>query len=95
MGEEAKKEIPSKPWKVYDAVGCNQCENTGYRGRTAISEVLINTPKMQRIVAEGAKPYEIEAEFMAQGGTNLIQDGYFKLLAGQSSLEEVISVAQE
>ncbi|MFH1866664.1 MAG: ATPase, T2SS/T4P/T4SS family [Patescibacteria group bacterium] len=95
LGDEAKSEIPAKPWKVFQPAGCNQCENTGYRGRTAISEVLINTPKLQRIIVEGAKPYDLQSEFAAQGGTNLIQDGYLKVLIGATSLEEVISVAQE
>ncbi len=95
MGEEAKQEIPKEPWQIFKAKGCNQCENTGYKGRVAISEVLLNTPKLQKCIVEGAKPYELKEEFIAQGGTNLMQDGYFKLLAGLTSLEEVISVAQE
>ncbi len=95
LNQEAQAEIPPEPWKVYQAKGCNQCENTGYRGRLAISEVLANTPKLQRIITEGAKPYDLKAEFEAQGGTSLIQDGYFKVIRGLTSLEEVISVAQE
>ncbi|MFH1112204.1 MAG: ATPase, T2SS/T4P/T4SS family [Patescibacteria group bacterium] len=95
LNEEAKVEIPPEPWKVYQTKGCNQCENTGFRGRLAVIEVLINTPKLQRTITEGAKPYELKAEFETQGGTTMIQDGYFKVLAGLTSLEEVISVAQE
>ncbi len=95
MGEEAKKEVPVEPWQIFQAKGCNQCENTGYKGRLAISEVLLNTPKLQRIIVEGAKPYELREEFMTQGGTSLMQDGYLKVLSGLTSLEEVISVAEE
>jgi type IV pilus assembly protein PilB len=61
----------------------------------AISEVLINTPELQRIIVEGAKPYDLKAEFVRQGSTSLIQDGYFKVLIGATSLEEVISVARD
>ncbi len=95
LGAETRAEIPAEPWTLYQAQGCNQCENSGYRGRVAISEVLINTPELQRIIVEGAKPYDLKAEFVRQGGTSLIQDGYFKALFGVTSLEEVIAVARD
>lgn len=95
LSDESKAEIPPQPWKTFQAKGCNKCENTGYRGRVAISEVLMNTPELQRIIVEGAKPYELKAEFTRQGSTSLIQDGYMKVLQGLTSLEEVISVAKD
>ncbi len=95
LSPEAAAEIPPKPWKIFKAKGCNQCENTGYRGRVALSEILLNTPNVQKLTVEGAKPYELKAEFKAQGGTSLEQDGYLKVLNGVTSLEEVISVAQD
>jgi type II secretory ATPase GspE/PulE/Tfp pilus assembly ATPase PilB-like protein len=95
LGAESKAEIPAEPWTLYAPKGCNQCENMGYHGRVAISEVLLNTPELQRIIVEGAKPYDLKAEFKRQGSTSLIQDGYFKALAGSTSLEEVIAVARD
>lgn len=95
LNKEVQAELPKAPWVIYHAKGCAQCEQTGYRGRVAISEVLAVTPEIQRLVVEGAKPYELKSEFVRQGGTSLIQDGYFKVLAGQTSLEEVLSVAKD
>jgi type IV pilus assembly protein PilB len=95
LNAEVKREIPTEPWAVFQAKGCNHCENTGYRGRLAISEILANTPELQRIIVEGAKPYDLKSEFVRQGGTSLIQDGYLKVLAGLTSLEEVVSVAKD
>ncbi len=95
LSKEAAAEVPAEPWQLYKAPGCNQCDNTGYHGRVAISEVLINTPQLQRIIVEGAKPYDLKAEFVRQGGSSLIQDGYLKALLGATSLEEVISVARD
>lgn len=95
LNAEVKREIPAEPWPIFQAKGCNHCENTGYRGRLAISEVLLNTTDLQRVIVEGAKPYDLKAEFVKQGGTSLIQDGYLKVLAGLTSLEEVVSVAKD
>ncbi len=95
LSEAARQEMPPEPWQIFKPKGCNHCENTGYRGRVALSEILLNTPEIQRLTVEGAKPYELKAEFKKQGGTNLMQDGYMKVLAGVTSLEEVISVAQD
>jgi type IV pilus assembly protein PilB len=95
LNAEVKREIPAEPWPIFQAKGCNHCENTGYRGRLAISEILANTPELQRVIVEGAKPYDLKTEFVRQGGTSLIQDGYLKVLAGLTSLEEVVSVAKD
>lgn len=95
LNAEAKQEVPAKPWPIYAAKGCSHCENTGYRGRVAISEVFLNTPEAQRIITEGAKPYELKAEFLRQGGTSLVQDGYLKVLSGLTSLEEVLMVSKD
>lgn len=95
LGAEAKQEVPPQPWSVFQAKGCSRCENTGYHGRIAISEVFLNTEEMQRIIVEGAKPYELKAEFVRQGGTSLVQDGYLKALMGLTSLEEVLMVSKD
>lgn len=95
LSSESRAEVPTEPWKIFVAKGCSRCENTGYRGRLAISEVLLNTPALQRIIIEGAKPYDLKTEFAKQGGSSLIQDGYIKVLMGLTSVEEVISVAKD
>jgi len=95
LNAESIQEIPAEPWVFYKGVGCAKCESTGYRGRVAISEVMLNTPELQRLIVEGAKPYDLEKEFEHQGGTSLIQDGYLKVLRGITSYEEVMAAARD
>jgi type II secretory ATPase GspE/PulE/Tfp pilus assembly ATPase PilB-like protein len=42
------------------AAGCGSCGNTGYRGRLAVAEVLVNTPKLQELVLRGAGTAQLE-----------------------------------
>ncbi|MEK7497135.1 MAG: GspE/PulE family protein [Patescibacteria group bacterium] len=95
MGAGAKEEVPAEPWTTYEAGSCSHCENSGYRGRVAITEILANTAELQKIIADGAKPHELKAEFVRQGSTSLMQDGYLKVLSGMTSLEEVLTAAQD
>ena len=46
--------------QVYDPCGCPKCNNTGYKGRTAIHEILLATPSMQALITRGAKADEIQ-----------------------------------
>ncbi len=79
------------PFKVYNAVGCAHCENTGYHGRVAINEVLENTPTLQQLIGTGGlnDPVAVQAEFVLQGVFSLRQDGIIKVLRGLTTLEEI------
>ena len=83
--------------QLYRGTGCPQCFNTGYRGRTAVTEVLIMTPKLRRMVAEGLPRGEIEQELKKteNGYTSLRENAVKLALAGITTPEEILRVINE
>ena len=82
------------PMGIYKAHvgGCPTCRNTGYKGRTAIHEILKNTPEMQALITRDAKADEIAALAREQG-CRLLRDNVSELIQqGITSVEELISV---
>ena len=82
------------PMGIYKAHvgGCPTCRNTGYKGRTAIHEILKNTPEMQALITRDAKADEIAALAREQG-CRLLRDNVSELIQkGVTSVEELISV---
>ena len=83
---------PNTPIEIYEAVGCKECANTGYRGRTAIHEILMATNEMSSIISRGAKSDEI-AKLAREQGTKLLRDNVSELVQkGVSSMEELVRV---
>jgi type IV pilus assembly protein PilB len=69
--------------------GCNQCLNTGYKGRTGIFEVLINDEMIQRMILEKRSAQEITFEAKRNGKLRSLQeDAAAKVLLGVTTLEE-------
>lgn len=84
---------PNVPIPIYEACGCKECSDTGYKGRTAIHEILLATPEMSSIIARGAKSDEI-AELAKSQGTRLLRDNVSELVQnGTSSIEELVRVS--
>ncbi len=77
---------------LYRAVGCPSCAHTGYRGRTAVHEVMTVTEEIQRLIAERATAEDIEKFARAQQMESLREDGLVKALQGTTTLEEVARV---
>lgn len=77
---------------IYDPVGCPKCNNTGYKGRTAIHEILLATPEMQSLITSGAKADAIQ-ELAKKQGTLLLRDNVSQLVQeGRTSINELIRV---
>ena len=69
--------------------GCNQCMNTGYKGRTGIFEVLVNDEMIQRLILEKRSAQEIAREAKKAGKLRTLQeDAAAKVLQGITTLEE-------
>lgn len=69
--------------------------NSGYKGRVAVFEVLPINEKISRLILERSAGGDIEKEAKAQGMVTLKQDGYLKAVEGITTIEEVLRVAQE
>jgi len=80
--------------KLYRAVGCEQCKGSGYRGRTAILEVLPITDELRSMVLRHAELRDMNAAARAGGMRPMYEDGLDKAIAGITSLEEVLRVTR-
>ena len=80
---------------LYRPRGCDQCNGTGYRGRLVISEVLLMTDPIRKLVLGHATATEIQRVAIAEGMATMYQDGLRKALDGRTTIEEVLRVAEE
>lgn len=74
--------------------GCERCGNTGFSGRTAIYEIVPVDDHMRRLIHGNAAEYEIESYARQQSGS-IRDDGLRKVLAGKTTIEEVLRVTNE
>jgi hypothetical protein len=74
---------------LYRPQGCDQCAETGYRGRTGVFEILEMSDSVRRLVAGHATETLIRRAAMEEGMITIGQDGLAKVLGGETSLEEV------
>ncbi len=89
LGIDIKK---SKDVSFYRAKGCSACLHTGYGGRVGICEVLAVTPAIRNLVLKRARENELKQVARNEGMRTLREDGIGKVLAGLTSLEEVLRV---
>lgn len=89
LGIDIKK---IKDISFYKPKGCAACLNTGYSGRVGICEVLFITPKIRELVLKRARENEVKQAARDEGMKTLREDGISKVLAGITSLEEVLRV---
>ncbi len=75
--------------QLYKGVGCRACRNTGYRGRTGIHELLVNTDVVKDLVVQRVNASVIRMEALKQGMRTLRQDGFWKSINGTTTLDEV------
>ncbi len=81
--------------KLYRGKGCDKCSGSGYLGRIGIFEVLPISQKMANLILERPGSAAVQKEALNEGMITMKQDGYFKVLSGITTPEEVIRVAQE
>ncbi len=81
--------------QVYTAEGCEQCRQTGYQGRTSIHELFEMDDEMHRAILRGDDATVLHQVARSRGMITLYEDGLRKVVAGVTSLEEVLRVTQE
>jgi type IV pilus assembly protein PilB len=79
----------------YKAVGCDQCNHTGYRGRIGIYEVMRVTDKLRRLIASRAPEDQVREAAVAGGMVTLGEDGLAKVKSGITTPEELLRVVTE
>ncbi|HRR75410.1 MAG TPA: ATPase, T2SS/T4P/T4SS family [Ruminococcus sp.] len=92
MSTEEENELMQVPHsiQIFEPCGCQACNNTGYKGRTAIHEIIHCNTAVSSIIASNGSKEEIEAAAKANG-TKLLRDNVSELVqAGQTSIAELI-----
>lgn len=83
------------PVTLHRGAGCPACAGLGYRGRTAVMEVMPITEPLRRAILRRAETAEIERVAIAEGMETMMEDGLQKALAGITTVEEVLRVCRE
>lgn len=78
-----------EPNNIYEAVGCTECNFTGYKGRTGIYEAIVTNEKVEEVVISNPSEREIGKAAEDQGIPDMLQDGVIKILHGITSLDEL------
>lgn len=94
--EEARQlEVPVKSThQICNAVGCPECNFTGYKGRTGIHELLVVDDKVRELIHNGKGEQAIE-RYIRKHTPSIRHDGFDKVLKGITTLEEVLRVTRE
>lgn len=83
----------ARPPIIYKPVGCTECRNTGYKGRTGLYEMLEITDVMQSMIDSGSELRQFRASAMRHGWRPLRLAGAQKVALGLSTIEEVLKAA--
>ncbi len=79
--------------RIYRAVGCENCDNTGYQGRTGIFEMFVMDEELRRALNEGANEQVLAKMAAGKGLRSYYCDGAEKILLGITSVEEVMQAS--
>ena len=86
---------PEGELRLWHAKGCQACGNTGYKGRSAIHEVLVMDDDIRRLVLKREDAGVLQNQARRAGMRTMYEDGLMKALRGVTTLEEVLRVAEE
>ena len=83
------------PFKFYRGAGCLTCNNTGFKGRTIIEEIMIIGPKIRELIQSSATADTLREAAMAMGMTTLGVSGIKKIERGVTTIDEVLKAVHE
>lgn len=88
-------ELPQdKRVTLYAATGCDKCHNNGYLGRTGIYELIVIDETLRNLIHQGTGELEM-IKHVRKSTASIRQDGMRRVLAGDTSIDEIIRVTQE
>jgi type II secretory ATPase GspE/PulE/Tfp pilus assembly ATPase PilB-like protein len=94
ISPKLKQLVPANH-RIYEPRGCPKCNSLGYKGRIPISEIFEVGGEMQKFVITGPTTLELEQRAIDGGMLTMAQDGILRVLAGDTSIEEVARVTRE
>jgi type IV pilus assembly protein PilB len=100
ISEDIKKKYlgstaSAKKLLFYKGAGCKVCGTTGFKGRIGIFEILEVKENVKELIVKRASSGTIKKQARKNGTTTMLEDGIEKVLAGQTTLEEVLKAARE
>ena len=93
--EETSQILVSSALKIAQAKGCAACNNTGYRGRVGIFELIVVNSTMEEFILSNPSTSALRKFAIQQGMVPMYQDGLLKVLEGITTLEEIIRITGE
>ncbi len=87
--EQLPRDLP-----LYRPTGCRECRHVGYSGRVGIFELLVTTEKIRELAHQRSSSWNIAQAALQQGMRTLRQDGWRKVLAGKTTVDEVARVTK-
>jgi type II secretory ATPase GspE/PulE/Tfp pilus assembly ATPase PilB-like protein len=82
-----------KLW-INKSSGCAKCMNTGFKGRTVVSEILKNTQEIERLIVTKSKDLLINKQAVKEGMVNYLVDGLIKVLVGETTIDEIMHLTK-
>jgi len=82
------------PPTLYMPNGCKKCSQSGYEGRTGIYELIDVDDNLKTLIHDGSGEHELE-HYVRQHSPSIRSDGIRRIVAGETSLEEVLRVTRE
>jgi general secretion pathway protein E/type IV pilus assembly protein PilB len=100
--QPTREELPQDfPWdelppggKLLRPTGCRKCRQVGYSGRSGIYELLVTTERVRDLSHSRASSWELKKAALEEGMRSLRQDGWRKVLAGETTVDEVARVTK-
>lgn len=81
------------PLTLHKAKGCPACEQTGYKGRVGVHELLPVTTKVRQLIYHKASIEQIQQQAIADGMRTLVQDGILKVLSGVTDFKQLQAIS--
>jgi type II secretory ATPase GspE/PulE/Tfp pilus assembly ATPase PilB-like protein len=84
-----------KELRFFKAVGCPECQNTGYRGRMGLYELLTGSDDLKKLIIGRATVEQIRAQAVQEGMSTLLQEGIRQIFLGHTDFSQVTSVCMQ
>jgi general secretion pathway protein E/type IV pilus assembly protein PilB len=79
---------------LYEPVGCRECRQVGYRGRMGIYELMVTTDDIRQLAHDRASTWQLKTAALENGMATLRDDGWRKVAAGHTSVDEVLRITK-
>ncbi|PIQ67010.1 MAG: type II secretion system protein GspE [Candidatus Zambryskibacteria bacterium CG_4_9_14_3_um_filter_40_16] len=95
LSNTSLSELINKQENLFRGMGCNRCNGSGYSGRICINEILVADDEIREAILKKASSSDLRKIAIKNGMTSMLNDGYYKAMNGQTTIEEILRVVHE